>query len=384
MLARILQILVKEFLELKRDKWAKFRLIVPPLVQMIVFGYAATFEVDRVSTAILDRDHSLESRDLVSRFTAAGRFKIVRIAASEEELARAVDRGEAVVGIVIQPQFASLLRKGRTAPLQVIVDGTNSNTALIALGYLNLIAGDYAQDYLADRARRGLAGPGAALAAQGAGLVQVGLDPRPWYNPNLEGRWFFVPGVIGTLTLIMVVSLTASAIVRERELGTLEQIMVTPIRPAELILGKTLPYFLIGLADVALVAAFGTLWFQVPFVGNPLVLLLGTSLFLLSTLGLGLLISTLSKTEQQAFASTFLVINPIFTLSGFSFPIASMPDWLQWLTWLNPLRYYLVVIRATFLKGVGLDALWPDMLAMALIGAGLLGISILRFRKSLD
>jgi len=182
----------------------------------------------------------------------------------------------------------------------------------------------------------------------------------------------------------MVVNLTSFAVVREREVGTLEQIMVTPIRPLEFILGKTIPFFLVGMALASLIAAVGTLWFRIPFVGNPLVLLLGTSLYLLCTLGLGLLISTLCQTQQQAFATNFFVINPMITLSGFGFPISSMPEALQWLTYLNPVSYYLVIIRATFLKGVGMAVLWPQMAALAILGTGLLALSILRFRKSLD
>ena len=212
----------------------------------------------------------------------------------------------------------------------------------------------------------------------------VTLEQRPWYNEDTNSRWFFVPGVIGTLTLTLIVNLTAFAIVREREVGTLEQIMVTPIRPIEFILGKTLPFFLIGLGEVALVMAVGLLWFRVPFNGNPLVMLLGTSLFLLSTLALGLADFHDLTTQQQAFATNFFVVNPLFTLSGFSFPIASMPNILQWFSYINPLRYYLVLFRACFLKGVGFSVLWPDLLALAGLGTLLLSASILRFRKSLD
>jgi len=378
MLGRVWQMLVKEFLELKRDRWARIRLIVPPIIQMLVFGYAATFEVYHVPTIVLDRDHTLESRELISRFAFSDRFHIIGTATSDAQVEKAIDRSEATLALVVHPGFAELLEKGQAAPLQVIVDGTNSNTALISLGYLGLVVGQYSQDYLSELLSR------SGIAGGGPKMTQVTIEPRPWYNVDLNGRWFFVPGVVGSLTLVIVVSLTATAIVREREIGTLEQIMVTPIRPAEYILGKTVPFFLIGLVEVTLVALFGTLWFRVPFVGNPLILMLGTCLFLLSTLGIGLLISTLSKTQQQAFAATFLVINPMFILSGFSFPIASMPQALQLVTYLDPLRYYLVVIRATFLKGVGLDALWPDMLGMAILASALLGISILRFRKSLD
>lgn len=376
MWGRIVNLLIKEFLELRRDIWARFRLIVPPLIQVIVFGYAATFEVFGVSTAMLDLDHSQESRELISRFTYSGRFHIVEIARTQPEIDAAIESSEAAVAIVVHPGFAELLRKGQSAPVQVILDGTNSNTALIALGYVGQVAAKFSQDYATDLARR--------LHGAQARATQVILEQRPWYNPDFNSRWFFVPGVIATVTLVMVVNLTSFAVVREREVGTLEQIMVTPIRPLEFILGKTIPFFLVGLALVALISTVGTLWFRIPFVGNPLVLLLGTSLYLLSVLGIGLLISTLCVTQQQAFATNFFVINPMFTLSGFSFPISSMPGALQWLTYLDPVRYYLVIIRGTFLKGVGLAVLWPQMLALAILAAALLTACIWRFRKSLD
>ena len=377
MLTRIKHILIKEFIELWRDKWGRFRLIVPPMLQMLLFGYAATFEVYHVSTIVLDLDHTQESRELISRFTSSNRLNIVDVARSRRDVTDAIDTSNAAVALVIDAGFASLLRKGQQAPLQVILDGTNSNSALIALGYVNTIAGRYAQDYGADLARR-------VGGLQGMRQIQVTLEQRPWYNEDLNGRWFFVPGVIGTLTLVIVVNLTAFAIVREREVGTLEQIMVTPIRPAEFILGKTIPFFVVGLGEVALIAGAGILWFGVPFVGNPFILLLGTALYLLSTLALGLLISTVCSTQQQAFATNFFVLNPFFILSGFSFPIASMPQVLQWFTYLNPLRYFLIIIRGTFLKGVGLDVLWPQLVALAVLATVLLTISILRFRKALD
>jgi ABC-2 type transport system permease protein len=378
MLGRIANILIKEFIQLWRDKWGRFRLIAPPLIQLIVFGYAATFEVYHVSTAVLDLDRTQESRELVARFTSSNRLSIVRIAQSQDEIERMIDRSDAAVALVIHAGFANLLRKGQEAPLQVLVDGTNSNTALIALGYINTIAAQFSQDYLVDLMQR-VQGVNAAN-----NLVQVAIAQRPWYNPDFNGRWFFVPGVIATITLVMVVNLTAFAVVREREVGTLEQIMVSPIRPAEFILGKTVPFFAVGMGIVGLVTIFGIFWFQVPFAGNPVVFVLGAMLYLLSLLALGLLISTVCSTQQQAFATNFFVLNPFFILSGFSFPISSMPDVLQWFTYVNPLRYFLVVIRGTFLKGVGLDVLWPDFLAMAAIAAVLLTVSILRFRKSLE
>jgi ABC-2 type transport system permease protein len=376
MFGRIKSLVVKEFLQLRRDTWARFRLTVPVLAQMIIFGYAATFEVFNVSTAVLDLDHTQESRELISRFSFSGRFNTVKIARTPNDIRAAIDRSEASVAIVIQAGFAENLRKGQSAPAQIIVDGTNSNTALIALGYVNEIVATYAQDMAQDLARR--------LRAGQPPPPQVTIEPRPWFNPDYNSRWFFVPGVIATLTLVMIVNLTSFAIVREREVGTLEQIMVTPIRPLEFIVGKTIPVFCVGLAMTALIAGAGTLWFQIPFVGNPLVLLLGTSLYLLSVLGTGLLISTVCSTQQQAFATNFFVVNPLFTLSGFSFPISSMPQVMQWLSAINPMTYYLVVIRGTFLKGVGLNVLWPQMLALAGLGVALLMLSVLRFRKSLD
>jgi ABC-2 type transport system permease protein len=375
MFERIAHITVKEFIELWRDKWGRFRLIVPPILQMLVFGYAATFEIYNVQMAVLDFDHSQESRELVSRFTSSHYFHLEQVEGRESAVADAIDRGGVPLVLVIHAGFAKALTKGNSAPVEVLVDGTNSNTALVALGYVGAIADQFSADYAARTIAR------SALPIR---PVTVSLEPRPWFNPDLNSRWFFVPGVIATITIVMVVNLCAFAIVREREMGTLEQIMVTPVRSTEFILGKTVPFFLVGLGIVALISGSGILWFHVPFTGNPLVLLLGTALFLLCALALGLLISTVCRTQQQAFASNFFVLNPMYILSGFAFPISSMPPPLQWLTVLDPLRYYLVVIRATFLKGIGLADLWPQMASMAGLGGALLILSILRFRKSLD
>ncbi len=377
MIERMRQILIKEFIHLFRDKHARFSLIVPPLLQMLIFGYAATYEVNRVSTAVLDFDHSPESREFLARFSASRRFQVRDILQNESQIAPLIDRRHVVLVLQIQPGFAELLRKGQTAPVQAILDATDSNSALIAVGYINQIATRYAQDYqlqLADRLR-----PAIMTFAP-----RIQLQQRPWYNPNLEDRWFFVPGVIGTVLLVTVITLTAFAVVREREIGTLEQLMVTPISPAELIVGKTLPFLLVGLATLIILAVAGTLWFQVPFRGNVFVLLLGTTLFLSSALGVGLLISTICQTQQQSFSLAFFYVTPAIMLSGFGYPIAAMPHALQLVTYLDPLRFYLIVLRGTFIKGVGLGVLWPQMLAMALLGAGALTLATLRFHKTLD
>jgi ABC-2 type transport system permease protein len=377
MLARLKQMLIKEFIQVFRDKRTRFMLFGPPIIQMLVFGYAATFEIHHVPTVVLDLDHSQESRELISRFTSSPYFDVQRQLTDYRQIGDLIDQGKATIGLEIHAGFAQKLRKGQTAPLQVIVDATNSNTALIASGYITQIALGFTKDYQQDRIYR--------ISPQMIGKIpSVQLEQRPWYNPDLRSRWFFVPGVIGSLTLVLVVTLTAFAVVREREIGTLEQIMVTPIRPAEFILGKTLPFFLIGLFDVSLIATVGTLWFQVPFRGQILVLFAGAVLFLLCMLGVGLLISTVSSTQQQALVTAFFFIMPAITFSGFGFPISTMPQWLQYLTYLSPLRYFLVVLRGTYLKGVGIEILWPQMLAMAALGISLLMIAVLRFHKALD
>jgi len=376
MFARINQMLIKEFIQTLRDKRTRFILIGPPIVQMLIFGYAATFEIHHVSTIVLDQDHSLESRELISRFTSSPYFDVERELTDRSQIRDLIDRGNAIVALEIDAGFARKLEKSDTAPLQVTVDATNSNTALIASAYISQIANDFAGQ--SQRDSLGRIAP--ALISQ---VRSVSLEQRPWYNVNLSSRWFFVPGVIGSLTLVLVITLTAFAVVREREIGTLEQMMVTPIRPAEFILGKTLPFFLIGLLDVSLIAAVGTLWFQVPFRGHISVLFTGAILFLISMLGAGLLISTVSSTQQQAMVTAFFFIMPAITFSGFGFPIATMPLWLQYATYLSPLRYFLVVLRGTYLKGVGIDILWPQLAAMAALGLSLLTIAILRFHKAM-
>jgi ABC-2 type transport system permease protein len=377
MFGRLKQMLIKEFIQVFRDKRTRFVLIGPPVIQMLVFGYAATFDIHHVPTVVVDLDHSQESRELVSRFTSSPYFDVQRQLTDSRQLGDLIERGDATVGLEIHAGFAQNLRKGQTAPLQVIVDATNSNTALVASGYISQIALGFAQEYQRDRINR--------IAPQLVEVMpSVSLEPRPWYNPGLSSRWFFVPGIVGSLTLVLVIILTAFAVVREREIGTLEQIMVTPIRPFEFILGKTLPFFLIGLLDVSLIAVVGTLWFQVPFRGSVLVLLIGAVLFLLCMLGVGLLISTVSSTQQQAMVTAFFFIMPAITFSGFGFPIATMPHWMQLCSYAIPLHYFLIVLRGVYLKGVGMDVLWPQMAAMAGLGFALLTLAILRFHKALD
>jgi len=377
MLGRIRGMLIKEFIQVFRDKRARFVLFGPPIIQMLVFGYAATLDIQHVPTAVLDFDNSQVSRDLISRFTASPYFDIRARLEDHRQIGELIDRGDVIIALQINAGFAQDLRKGQTAHLQVIVDSSNSNTALIAVGYVNQIASRFSQDYQTERMLR----TSPLLLPQ---MPRIVLEHRPWFNADLRSQWFFVPGIIGNLVLVMVVTLTAFAVVREREIGTLEQIMVTPIGRLEFILGKTVPFFLVGLLDTLFISLVGTLWFGVPFRGSIVVLALGAILFIMCMLGIGLFISTISRTQQQAMVSGFFFIMPAITFSGFGTPISSMPEAMQWLTYLDPLRYFLDVLRGVYLKGVGLEALWPQMAAMAVLGLIMLTISVTRFRKSLD
>ncbi|MGA2483855.1 MAG: ABC transporter permease [Candidatus Acidiferrales bacterium] len=377
MLGRIRHMLVKEFIQVFRDKRTRFTLFGPPVVQMLIFGYAATLDIRHVPTAVLDLDNTQESRDLISRFAASQYFDVRAHLQDRRQIGELIDRDQVLLAVQINAGFAQDLRKGQTAPVQVIVDSSNSNTALVGMGYVSQVAAAFAGDYQTER----LARTAPFLTAQ---MPSVELERRPWFNEDLQSRWYFVPGVIGNLTTVMVVMLTAFAVVREREIGTLEQIMVTPIRRVEFILGKTLPFYLIGLMDVALVSLVGTLWFRVPFRGHVMVLVFGAAVYLLCMVGIGLLLSTLANTQQQAMVAGFFFMMPTIIFSGFGTPISSMPRWLQLLDYGNPLRYFMVVLRGVYLKGVGLDVLWPQIVAMAALGVVMLTVSVLRFQKSLD
>ncbi len=375
MFKKVRYLFVKELIQTLRDKRMRITLIVPPILQLIIFGYAANLDVKHIPTAIRDLDQSVSSRDLVGRFSSSKYFDIVSFPDTPREVRDLINQGKATVSIEIPTDFSRKLKKGDTATVQIVVDGTESNTALIALGYANQILSEFSTQILVKRLNR----------AGMIGFEQAGVDlqPRTWFNPNLETRVFYVPGVIASIAFLIPVILTAQAIVREREIGTLEQIMVTPIKSWELMLGKTLPFALIGLFDVMMIALIGVFWFEVPLRGNPLVLLLGAVLFLMSSVALGLFISTICSTQQQAQISTFFFTMPAFTLSGFAFPIENMPEWIQLLTYANPLRYFLVIVRGVFLKANGLDILWPQMLALGVLGTLMILLSSLRFQKRL-
>ncbi len=366
---------IKEFIQTFRDKRNWMLLFGTPLIQLFIFGYIVTTDVNNIPTALYDLDKSPESRELVRRLQASGYFTIDYYVRSPDEIRELLDRGKVICAIQIDNRFSRDIAAKRTAEVQVIVDGTDSNTALIAMNYASKIIAGYAAD---------VSSPGMRSRMVPMRIPsQIDFRTRVWYNPDLKSRNYNVPGVIASIIMIMCLMLTSMAIVREREVGTMEQLMVTPIRPFELMLGKTIPFAIISFFDMMLVTAFGVLWFAITIKGALVFLFLGTSVYLLSTLGIGLFLSTILKTQQQALMATMFFNMPAMLLSGFMFPIENMPEAFQYVTYLNPLRYFLIIIRGIFLKGSGMDVLWPQMVALLALGVAIITISSLRFRKRL-
>jgi ABC-2 type transport system permease protein len=357
-------LVVKEALQIRRDPRLWRVILVAPLIQLIIFGYAVSTDVRHTRTFLVDLDGGPAARELADALTAGGTFRIVGRSADPRDVVGALDHGTAVLGVVIPPDFGAALAERRPTAVQLLVDGTNSNTATVALGYAESIVTRF----------------GAAVAAPGR-IPAVELVDRAWYNPDLASRAYNVPAVVGTLIMLVCLMLTSLAIVRERELGTLEQLLVSPLRPVELIAGKTLPFAAIGLVDLVLVTTLAVGWFGVTFAGSPAVLLVASLLFLACALGLGLFISTISNSQQEALMATFLFFMPAILLSGFMFPVASMPAAFRWVTLANPLRHYLEIVRGVFLKGTGLAVLWPQHLALALLAALILTVAVRRFAR---
>ncbi len=363
-LERIGELVRKELIQVVRDPRLLRLVIVAPILQLLAFGYAVSTDVRDTPTFVVDLDHTAAARDLTATMFSTGYFRPAGTSDRPRDLVGAIDRGQASVGLVIPRGFARDLARGG-AQVQVVLDGTSSNTATIAMGYSQRIVQAW-----------GLARAGVAYR------LPVELRERAWFNPDLSSRDYNVPAVIGNVLMILSLMLTALAVVRERELGTLEQLMVSPLTPGELIIGKTLPFALLCMLDLLLITTVALAWFRVPFHGNFALLLLAGLLYLVCMLGLGLLISTLAKTQQEAVLTIFLFIMPLMLLSGFMFPVASMPAGFRYLTLFNPLRHFLEIVRAIFLKGAGLGALWPQFLALVLLGATTLALAGRRFRKT--
>jgi len=369
---RIREMVRKEFIQLFRDRKNRVVLVMAPLIQLLVFGYVVNYDIKDIRVALIDQAQTRESRLLADAFTAGRIFRITHRLADSRGMEELFLAGKADLGIKIPPDFSSRIRRGETAAVQILADGSMSNMAAVRISYAVMVLDRLNQELLRELYGRDLQ------------YGKIDARIRTWYNPNLDSQNFFVPGIVAFVIMLISLLLTSIAIIKEREAGTMEQLIVTPLKPFEFIIGKTIPYTVIAIGQMVFVMLFALYWFEIPLAGSVFALFFATCLFLLSTLGIGLFISTVSKTRQQAMMTTFFFILPFFMLSGFVFPIANMPEFVQGLTYLNPLRYFLVIIRGIFLKGVGLHILWPQYVALAVIGVAVFAGAVGRFRKRLD
>jgi ABC-2 type transport system permease protein len=350
---RIIALTKKEFLALLKDKRSRFVIIIPPLVQLLIFSYAATYDLNQVPYAVYNEDPGFVSRQLLARFEGSPNFQLEGELDHEEQIPPLVNGKKVLMVLHLGPHFTRELLLGRSAPLQLIVDGRNSNTAAVLTGYVRSIVTDFNEAWAETHGRQ---------------TSPARLEIRAWFNPNLESRWFIVPGIIGLLTLVVSLLVTSLSVAREREAGTFDQLLVTPLRPAEILVGKVLPGFIIGAGEGTFIILMAVFWFHIPIRGSVLALYAGLFLFLLSAIGVGLMISSIAVTQQQGLLGAFLFLVPAVILSGFATPIANMPTFVQHLTLINPLRYFLLVIRGVFLEGASFPLLWPQYWPMAAIG----------------
>lgn len=352
-MSRLLALIRKEFLALLKDPRSRFVIIGPPIIQLLVFGYAATFDLNDVPLAVYNESRSQASRELIARFANSPNFQQIATIENDSQIGPLIDQRQTLLVLHVGPQFERDLRSGTTADVQVLVDGRNSNTAMIASGYAQTIIRNFSIDY-ANR--------------NGIGAPPATIESRAWFNPNLLSRWFIVPGIVGLLTLVVTMLVTALSVAREREQGTFDQLLVTPYQPWEILIGKAVPGFLIGLLEATLITLVAVFWFGVPLLGSLSTLYTGVALFLLSAIGVGLMISSLSVTQQQGLLGAFLFLVPAIILSGFSTPIANMPPAVQQLTYLNPMRYFMTILRGVFLEGTPFELLINQFWPMAVIG----------------
>jgi ABC-2 type transport system permease protein len=369
---RVRELVRKEFIQLFRDKKTRPLLVIAPLFQLIIFGYVVTTDVRDIRVGIWDQSRTPESRRFIDALDGNKTFRITHWAEHPQDLDRLLLHGKVNVIIKIPPDFSTRIRRGDTAEIQILVDGSMSNMASVRISYTTAILERFNSQLIRERYARKI------------DYGEIDARIRTWYNPNLDSRNFYVPGIVAFLVMLLTLLFTSMAIVREKEIGTMEQLIVTPLKSFELILGKTIPFIIIAQAQMIMVIGFAMSWFGIPMAGNALLLLAAACIFLLSTLGIGLFISTISRTQQQAMMTNFFFILPFFMLSGFVFPIANMPTAVQWLTYLNPLQYFLVIIRGIFLKGTGLEVLWPQFVALTIMGIIVFTGAVRRFKKRLD
>jgi len=368
-LYRILALARKELLAMLKDPRSRFSLIIPPILQCLIYGYAATFDLSTVPYAVLDQSRTAASRALLAKLDGSGVFDRVADLTREADIKDFIDRQRVVLVLQIGQDFERRLSSGQSADVQVIADGRNSNTAATATGYVTAVVSAFNADW---------------LTAHRQGAPPVFIRTRSWYNPNLETRWFMVPSLIGTLTLLQTLMLTAMSVAREREEGTFDQLLVTPIRPAEIMVGKALPAMLVGAAQATSVLLVAQLWFGIPFAGSFLTLYAGLSLFLLAAVGLGLLVSSVVATMQQAMLFAFVLVMPFALLSGLTTPVENMPPVLQYVTLINPLRYAINITHRVYLEGAGPAQLLPELWPLALIGITTLSAAAFLFRNRLS
>lgn len=380
---RLREIIRKEFRQALREPRMRAMLVMPPLIQLLVFGYAVNLDVEHSKIAWADLDNTPQSRDLRAAFSGSRYFTITATPTSPDEPDQLLKRGKVAAVVRISPGFGRDLLRGNAAEVQVLIDGTNSNTASLVSSQASGVIAQFSNQQMQQWQRDKMAARAITTAIY-VPTPRLATDDRVWFNPDLISRYYFVPGVVVNILTLVTIMLTAMAIVREKEIGTLEQLMVTPIQPLELMLGKTLPFAAIGLLNMVMVTVAAMLIFHVPFRGSIAMMVGSTLLFLMTTLGCGLFISTISNTQQQAMMSSSLFFQPAFMLSGFSFPIRNMPEFAQAMTYVNPLRYFMEIVRGVFLKGTGIETLWPQMLALLVFGVTILTFSALRFHKRLD
>ncbi len=375
MFERLKSMLIKEFKQTLRDPRMKMTIFLTPIIQLLVFGYAATMDVNRIPTAVCDLDNTPQSRDIIRTFIKSKYFDAVYYVDNDKEIIKLIDSSRVNAALHINRRFAQNLIAGRSAPFQLIIDGTNSNMAAVIVSYANGIIEKYSRKMIIDQSK--------GIIGRNGVLPGIDLRSRALFNENLESRNFYIPGVIAMIVTLMTLLLTSLSVVREKEIGTIEQLIVSPLQPSELILGKLLPFAAIALVQVIFVTTIGVLWFRIPVKGSFTLLVASTMVYLLVSLGIGLLISTFSSTQQEALMSTFLFFFPANLLSGFIFPVENMPLSMQYFAMLNPIKYYMTILRGTFLKGVGFEILWPQILVLLIMGLAVLAISILRFKKNL-
>jgi ABC-2 type transport system permease protein len=374
-MSKVGHIIRKEFIQLRRDRRMFFIVFFSPVLQLFLLGYAANLDIRNIPIVFCDLDATRTSRDFIVQFPASGYFSLQATVDRIEDVDEYIDRGKASLAVILPRGMGRRLAGRESVRVQVIVDGAESQSAIIGLNYATMIGLKYSSQILLERLRS---------ASSGLSIPRVEPEVRVWYNPELRSRNFMIPGVLAMVLMIITMMLTSLGIVKEKELGTMEQLIVTPVRPYELVLGKLLPFFLIGLVEITVVVAVAVFGFGVPVKGSVWLLFGLSPTFMLTTLGLGLFISTISRNQQQAMLTAAFFIIPQIILSGFVFPIENMPRLIQWLSYVVPLRYFLVIIRGLFLKAVGLSALWDETAALLVFGLAILGLSVLRFRKKLE